>query len=319
MVRDPMFHSARHGVHLSREEFDEGLRVFMQGVYGYMAGALSLTGLIALMAAGSEAFLNAMYVIQGGAITGTKPLSWIVMLAPLGLIFYLSFGIMRMSLVTAQIGFWIYAALVGLSLSTIFLAFTGQSIARVFFITAGVFGGMSLYGYTTKNDLSTFGAFMFMGLYNELFGSLNVPAMLGLVAAFLGILLSQITGIVEFDGIASVIIGLILGGTAVWLAHETKGLLIGESANTRVVEGIREAAQQMDEVLHINEVLTMHVGPEFILVNLSIDFQDELTAPDLEKAIARLDHKIKQAFPNVKRIFVEAESRWSVRPTSDSG
>jgi len=138
-------------------------------------------------------------------------------------------------------------------------------------------------------------------------------AMLGLIVAFIGILLSQMTGIVEFDGIASVIIGLILGGTAVWLAYETKGLLIGESANMQVVEGIRETAQQMDEVLHVNEILTMHVGPEFILVNISIDFRDELTAPELESAIATLDHRIKREHPNVKRIFVEAESRWAVR------
>jgi len=142
-------------------------------------------------------------------------------------------------------------------------------------------------------------------------------AMLGLVVAFLGILLSQITGIVEFDGIASVIIGLILAGTAVWLAHETKGLLIGESADTQVVKGIRESARQMDEVLHINEILTMHMGPEFILVNISIDFRDELTAPELETAIAKLDRNIKQAYPNVKRIFIEAESRWGTRPAPD--
>lgn len=134
-------------------------------------------------------------------------------------------------------------------------------------------------------------------------------AMLGLLVAFAGVLLSQLTGIHQFDGIASVIIGLILGGTAVWLAHETKGLLIGESANRYVVEGIRALAASEESVEHVNEVLTMHMGPDFILVNLSLDFRDELPASELEQVIARLDGAIKVAFPNVKRIFIEAEAR----------
>jgi len=134
-------------------------------------------------------------------------------------------------------------------------------------------------------------------------------AMLGLVVAFLGIWLSQTTGILYFDGIASVIIGLILGGTAIWLAYETKGLLIGESANTRVVEGIRALVQGSDGVEQLNEVLTMHMGPDFILVNLSVDFHDAIAAGDLEPLIAGLDAAIKQQFPAVKRVFIEAEAR----------
>ena len=134
-------------------------------------------------------------------------------------------------------------------------------------------------------------------------------AMLGLVVAFLGIWLSQTTGILYFDGIASVIIGLILGGTAIWLAYETKGLLIGESANTRIVEGIRALVQGSDGVEQLNEVLTMHIGPDFILVNLSVDFRDAIAAGDLEPLIAGLDTAIKQQFPTVKRVFIEAEAR----------
>jgi len=134
-------------------------------------------------------------------------------------------------------------------------------------------------------------------------------AMLGLVVALLGVYLSQATGIAQFDGIASVIIGLILGGTAVWLAVETKGLLIGESANQRVVDGIRTIVQGFREVNHVNEVLTMHMGPDFILLNLSIDFPDDLPASDLELVIAKLDRQIKQAYPNVQRVFIEAEAR----------
>jgi len=137
-------------------------------------------------------------------------------------------------------------------------------------------------------------------------------AMLGIITAFLGIFLSDLTGIHYFDGIASIIIGLILGGTSIWLAYETKGLLIGESANERVVEGIREIVNGVNGVEHVNEVLTMHMGPDFILVNISIDFRDDIPAGDLEEIINRLDRRIKQTFPHVKRLFVEAESRRSV-------
>jgi cation diffusion facilitator family transporter len=134
-------------------------------------------------------------------------------------------------------------------------------------------------------------------------------AMLGLVVALLGVFLSQYTGLYVFDGIASVVIGMILGGTAVWLAYETKGLLIGESANEPVVDGIRSLAGAIEGVNHVNEVLTMHMGPEFILANLSIDFDDKLSAQQLESTIAGLDGQIKERFPNVKRIFIEAEAR----------
>ena len=137
-------------------------------------------------------------------------------------------------------------------------------------------------------------------------------AMLGIVVAFLGVLLSDLTGIFYFDGIASIIIGLILGGTAIWLAYETKGLLIGESADTKVVEGIKEIIQCYDGIDHLNEVLTMHMGPDFILVNISIDFRDDIPAGDLEVMISRLDQHIKNTFPKIKRIFIEAESRRSM-------
>jgi cation diffusion facilitator family transporter len=141
-------------------------------------------------------------------------------------------------------------------------------------------------------------------------------AMLGIVAAFLGVLLSDLTGILYFDGIASIIIGLILGGTAIWLAYETKGLLIGESAGRKVVDGIREIVRCYEGVDHVNEILTMHVGPEFILATISIDFRDDIPAGDLELMISRIDQHIKHAFPTVKRVFVEAESRRSLHRTA---
>ncbi len=134
-------------------------------------------------------------------------------------------------------------------------------------------------------------------------------AMLGIVTAFLGVLLVDLTGIPVFDGIASIIIGLILGGTAVWLAYETKGLLIGESANKMVIDGIREIILRYDGIDNINEVLTMHMGPDFVLVNVSIDFRDDIPAGNLENMIANMDTQIKKRFPSVKRVFVEAESR----------
>ncbi len=133
-------------------------------------------------------------------------------------------------------------------------------------------------------------------------------AMLGLVVAFAGIWLGQLTGNFIYDGVASVIIGLILGGTAIWLAYETKGLLIGESANQYVVQGIRELVGTYPSVLHVNEVLTMHMGPDYVLVNLSLDFKDGLNTGELEKTIARIDKAIKAAYPRVKRVFVEAEA-----------
>ena len=134
-------------------------------------------------------------------------------------------------------------------------------------------------------------------------------AMLGIVVAFAGVLLVDLTGILIFDGIASIIIGLILGGTAIWLAYETKGLLIGESANKMVIKGIREIVLNHNGIENLNEILTMHMGPDFVLVNISIDFQDDILASDLENMIASMDREIKESFPTVKRIFVEAESR----------
>jgi cation diffusion facilitator family transporter len=134
-------------------------------------------------------------------------------------------------------------------------------------------------------------------------------AMLGIIVAFLGIFLSQITMVPYYDGIASIIIGLILAGTAAWLAYETKGLLIGESARPELVKGVIEIAKFYPKIQHVNEVLTLHMGPDFILLNLSVDFDDTALAGEVEEAIAKLDSEIKQAYPKIKRIFVEAEAR----------
>ncbi len=137
----------------------------------------------------------------------------------------------------------------------------------------------------------------------------DTAALLGLMVAMLGIYLSELTGILMFDGIASVVIGLILALTATWLAIETKGLLIGECADPEIVSGIKALAVEYDEVEHVNELLTMHMGPDFILVNISIDFDDHLKAGQIEHVISEIDQRIKKTWPNVKRIFVEAEAR----------
>ncbi len=132
-------------------------------------------------------------------------------------------------------------------------------------------------------------------------------AMLGLVVAFLGIALGQWTGNPVYDGVASVVIGGILGFTAAWLAYETKGLLIGESAEREVVSGIREIAASHDEVAGVNEILTMHVGPHFILVNLSLEFLDRLETGAVEKSVSGITREVRSRFPRVKRVFIEAE------------
>ncbi len=135
-------------------------------------------------------------------------------------------------------------------------------------------------------------------------------AMAGILVAFLGIWLGQVTGLLWLDGAASVVIGLILGLTAWLLAVETKDLLIGESAVPEVVASVKNLASEVAEVEHVNEVLTLHMGPEYVLVNLSLDFRDDCSAVDVEKAIALLDQRIKLNYPLVKKVFVEAESRF---------
>ncbi|MBM3556491.1 MAG: Bax inhibitor-1/YccA family protein [Alphaproteobacteria bacterium] len=139
----------------AQDVIDQGLRSYMLSVYNYMAGALALSGIFAIAVARWEPLTMLVF--------GT-PLKWVVMLAPIGLVLLLSFRIHSMRFGTAQTVFWIYAASMGLSLGAILLVFTGASVARAFFVTAGVFGAMSLWGYTTKRDLTGMGSFLFMGV-----------------------------------------------------------------------------------------------------------------------------------------------------------
>ncbi len=154
--------SMRNNPSVVQAQADAGLKAYFRSIYTYMTLALALTGLVAYFAFDSGLYFQ----------IARTPLIWVVMLAPLGLAMFLSFRIEKMSLATAQVSYWIFAAVMGLSLAGIFAMYAHQSIARVFFITAGTFGGMSLYGYTTKTDLTRMGSFMIMGLWGIIIASL---------------------------------------------------------------------------------------------------------------------------------------------------
>lgn len=143
--------------------YDAGLREYMVKVYNFMMIALGISGVVALMVASSPALMSAIF--------GT-PLAWVVMLAPLGFVMFFGYKLNSISATQAKTYLWIYAGLMGLSLSTIFVAYTGASVARVFFISASTFGAMSLYGYTTKKDLTAMGSFLMMGLIGLIIASL---------------------------------------------------------------------------------------------------------------------------------------------------
>jgi uncharacterized protein len=170
-------------------DVDLGLRRYILQVYNLMAAGLGLTGLVAYAAVATGFYQQ---------IVGT-PLIWLIMLAPLGAVLFLIFRIERMSLGAAQATFWTYAVLMGLSLAGIFLLYTGTSIARVFFITAGTFAAMSLYGYTTQRDLSQFGSFLFMGLIGIVLASL-VNIFIGSSALQFAI---SVIGVIVFTGLTA--------------------------------------------------------------------------------------------------------------------
>jgi len=153
---------------------DQGLRSYMLRVYNLMAIGMVITGLAAVgtamlattndPAAATATLGNGTMLTNVGTALYGSPLRWVVMLAPLGMVFFLSARIHALSTSTAQIAFWAFAGLMGLSLSSIFLVYTGQSIVQTFFVTAASFGALSLYGYTTKRDLTGMGSFLFMGV-----------------------------------------------------------------------------------------------------------------------------------------------------------
>ncbi len=163
MAIQPNMRYGATGRAIEQGVLDVGLRAHMLRVFNHMTVGLIITGLVAYLTASTEVVFRAIY--------GT-PLQWVVMLAPLAFVLVLSFGIQRLSFFAAQAVFWAFAVAMGASLASIFLVFTGASVARVFFITAGTFAAMSLYGYTTKTDLSKFGSFLMMGLIGIIIASL---------------------------------------------------------------------------------------------------------------------------------------------------
>jgi FtsH-binding integral membrane protein len=181
---------------------DEGLRAYMLQIYNYMVLGLAITGLAALgtymLSVTTDPTVAALKLRDGLMLTQfgktlfVSPLKWAVIFAPLALVFVLSFGIERMRPAVAQIVFWIYAALVGVSLASIFMVFTHTSIVRVFFITAASFGALSLYGYTTQRDLTGMGSFLMMGLFGIILASIvNIfmaSSMLQFIISVVGVL-----------------------------------------------------------------------------------------------------------------------------------
>ena len=184
---------------------DEGLRAYMLKVYNYMATGVLLTGIVALISFNISVVTDASGAIVSFTEFGNtlffSGFKWLVTLAPLGIVFYMSFGINKMSSSKAQTVFWIFAALMGLSLSWILLVYTGKSVARVFFITSATFGAMSLYGYTTKRDLTKLGSFLMMGLIGIIIASLiNIfmkSSMMYFVISILGVLI--FVGLTAYD------------------------------------------------------------------------------------------------------------------------
>ena len=187
---------------------DQGLRSHMLKVYNYMASGVFLTGIVSLflfkLSGGYDIQITSSGItgLTGiGQILFASPLMWVVMLAPLGIVFYMSFGIRKLSVSKAHTTFWIFAALMGASLASIFLVYTGASITRVFFITAGTFGAMSIYGYTTKRDLTKLGSFLFMGLIGIIIASLvNIflkSSMMYFIISILGVLI--FVGLTAYD------------------------------------------------------------------------------------------------------------------------
>ncbi|WP_315836719.1 Bax inhibitor-1/YccA family protein [Bradyrhizobium prioriisuperbiae] len=180
---------------------DAGLRAYMLKIYNYMTIGLAITGLAALGvymgavtsdASGAVGKIGNTYLTSFGYAMFASPLKWLFMLAPLVMVFVISFGIQRLKPATAQMLFWAFSALMGISLSSIFLVYTHTSIVRVFFITAASFGALSLYGYTTKRDMTGMGSFLLMGLFGIIIASIvNIfvaSSMLQFIVSVVGVL-----------------------------------------------------------------------------------------------------------------------------------
>jgi FtsH-binding integral membrane protein len=185
---------------IANPAIDAGLRSYMLRVYNYMLAGLVLTG-VAVLAVLNTPLGGLFFTVENTYITGIAPLGWVALFAPIGLVFFLGFRIQSMSVGAAQATFWIFSALNGIGLAPIFYAYTGSSIARVFFISAATFGAMSLYGYTTKRDLTGLGNFLFMGLIGILIAMVvnffMQSTMMDFIISVLGVLI--FTGLTAYD------------------------------------------------------------------------------------------------------------------------
>ena len=215
-------------------DIDEGLRQHMLRVYNYMTLGLGLTGAVAFAVATVPALRDLFYVMADGRLVGVKPLAYVAMFAPLAFILVISFGINKLKASTAQTLFWVFAAVMGASLSNILLIYTGTSVARTFFITAAAFGALSLYGYTTKRDLSSLGKFLFIGL-------------VGLIIAM--------------------IVNLFLGSSGLQFAISVIGVLIFAGLTAYDTQKIKEAYLESDsqEIAQKKAVIgALHLYLDFI-------------------------------------------------------
>jgi len=182
-------------------QIDVGLRQYMLRVYNFMASGLALTGIVAALVANTPALQALFFQVGANGAVGLSGPGWVALIAPVIMVFGLSMGINRMQASTAQGLFWAYAALMGVSLAPTFLVYTGESVARVFFITAGAFAGLSLFGYTTKKDLTGFGSFLIIGLWGLVIASVvnmfMASSTLSFVTSVLGVLI--FAGLTAYD------------------------------------------------------------------------------------------------------------------------
>jgi FtsH-binding integral membrane protein len=215
-IRDFQTRTVNVGGVRTDADIDQGLRSYMLKVYNLMALGVALTGLVAYAFAEMAGTRQALTPF--GQAIYMSPLKWVILLAPIGLVFFLSFRIDKMSAFAAQVTYWIYAGLVGASLSSIFMVYTDASIVQTFAVTAASFGALSLYGYTTKRDLSAMGSFLIMGLFGLILASV--------VNIFLG------SSALEFA--ISVIGVLVFAGLTAWDTQKIKEMYV-ESAGFEAV------------------------------------------------------------------------------------
>ena len=223
---------------------DLGLRAYMQKIYSYMTVGLAITGLVAWLVSGAAVDQNGNTTALGNALFNS-PLGFIFMLAPLGLVMMLSFRIQKMKASTAQTMFWVLSGCYGISLASIFLAYTGESVARVFFISSSTFLAASIYGYTTKRSLANFGSFLMMGL-------------IGIIIAMVVNIFMQST-LMQF--IISVVGVLIFTGLTAYDTQTLKEMYVeGENGETQVKKAIMGALKLYLDFLNLFIMLLMLLG-----------------------------------------------------------